>query len=219
MNYSPDLKVLADNVDALFLGLQMTMFISVVAMAAALVFGLLIALMRISNVTFLKSPATAYIQFFRGIPQYVFLIWLYYGMSMLTGINFQPLQAGIIALSMQYSGYLAEIYRAGIQAIGKGQAEAAQSVGLSKRQTYQYVILPQAIRIIIPPAANMYVGMLKDSSLVSVIGVMDLMRVTFIKSNLYFRPFEFFTTAALIYVFLTFVFSSVVDRLEVRLRF
>jgi ABC-type amino acid transport system permease subunit len=170
-------------------------------------------------VPFLSWLAGAYIQFFRGIPQYVFLIWLYYGVAMLTGINFAPIQAGIIALTLQYGGYLAEIFRAGIEAIGKGQTESALSVGLSRAQTYRYIILPQAFRIILPPTANMFIGMLKDSSLVSIIGVMELMRTTTVKSNLYFRPFEFFTTAALIYIALTFVFSTLVNRLEWRLKY
>ncbi len=219
MPYHPDLRVVLNNADAIIAGVQMTLFISVIAMSLALIVGLIVALLRISKVSALSGPAGAYIQFFRGIPQYVFLIWLYYGIAMLTGVNFQPIQAGVIALTLQYGGYLAEIYRAGIQAIGKGQTEAAMSVGLSKRQTYQFVILPQAFRIIIPPTANMFIGMLKDSSLVSVIGVNELMRMTFIKSNLYFRPFEFFTTAALIYVIMTAIFSKFTDRLELRLQF
>lgn len=219
MPYQPDLKVVLDNMDAIIAGVGLTLGISFVAMLLALVVGLAIALMRISKIGILSQVAGAYIQFFRGIPQYVFLIWLYYGLSMLTGINFRPLEAGILALTLQYGGYLAEIYRSGIQAIGTGQTEAAMSVGLTTRQTYQFVILPQAFRIIIPPTANMYIGMLKDSSLVSVIGVNELMRTTFLKSNLYFRPFEFFTTAALIYVVLTVVFSKVTDRLELRMQF
>jgi His/Glu/Gln/Arg/opine family amino acid ABC transporter permease subunit len=219
MPYTPDLRILVNNIDALLLGVLMTLVISAGAMLVGLILGLIIALIRISKQQLLNNLAGIYIQFFRGIPQYVFLIWLYYGISMLTGINFAPIQAGIIALSMQYAAYLAEIYRAGIQAISKGQTEAAMSVGLSKRQAYQFIILPQALRIVIPPIGNMYIGMLKDSSLVSIIGVNELMRQTFIKSNLYFRPFEFFTTAALIYVFLTFVFSSFVNRLELRLKF
>lgn len=219
MEYTPDFKVLVDNADALLLGLRMTMVISAIATALALILGLIIALLRISKQKILSIPAGFYIQFFRGIPQYVFLIWLYYGASMATGISFAPLQAGIIALSMQYAGYMAEIYRAGIQAIGKGQTEAALSVGLSKRKTFQFIILPQALRIVIPPIGNMYIGLLKDSSLVGIIGVLDLMRATSIASNLYFRPFEFFTTTALIYVFLTFVFSRIVDRIEFRLKF
>lgn len=218
MPYTPDLSVVFDNMDAIIVGVGMTIAISVIAMSLALVVGLIVALLRLSKIAPLSAAAGAYIQFFRGIPQYVFLIWLYYGIAMLTGINFAPLQAGIIALTFQYGGYLAEIYRAGIQAISKGQTESALSVGMTRSQAYRYVILPQAFRIIIPPTANMYIGMLKDSSLVSVIGVTELMRTTFIKSNLYFRPFEFFTTAALIYVFLTLIFSQVVNRLELRLR-
>ncbi len=219
MPYRPDLLVVANNLGAILAGVLLTLYISFVSMGLAMVVGLVVALMRISKVPLLSWLAGAYIQFFRGIPQYVFLIWLYYGVAMLTGINFAPIQAGIIALTLQYGGYLAEIFRAGIEAIGKGQTESALSVGLSRVQTYRYIILPQAFRIILPPTANMFIGMLKDSSLVSIIGVMELMRTTTVKSNLYFRPFEFFTTAALIYIALTFVFSTLVNRLEWRLKY
>ena len=219
MPYHPDLKVLTDNFDAILLGLRMTLIISSLGMVSALIVGLIVALMRISDVKILSRIAAFYIQFFRGIPQYVFIVWLYYGLAMLTGIDFKPIQAGLLALTLQYAGFLAETYRAGIQAVGKGQTESAMSVGLSKRQTFQYIVLPQAVRIIIPAAGNSFIGMLKDSSLVSVIGVTELMRSTQIKASLYFRPFEFLTAAALIYVGLTFVFSFFVQRVEQRMQY
>jgi His/Glu/Gln/Arg/opine family amino acid ABC transporter permease subunit len=219
MTYQPDLRVVYDRMDVIFIGLKMTLIISSIAMGLALVVGLVVALIRISKVPVLSTLGSIYVQFFRGIPQYVFILWLYYGLAMLTGINFRPLEAGILALMLQYGGFMSETFRAGIQAIGKGQSEAAISVGMTKRQTYQYIVLPQALRIMIPPLGNSYIGMLKDSSLVSVIGVMELMRVTSVQANLYFRPFEFYTLAALIYILLTFVFSEALRRVEIRLKF
>jgi ABC-type amino acid transport system permease subunit len=149
----------------------------------------------------------------------VFLLWLYYGLALLFQINFQPITAGVIALSVQYGAYLSEIFRSGIQAIHKGQVEAGLSVGLSRLSIYRRIVLPQAYRIVLPPTVNMWISMLKDTALVSVIGVTELMRTTEIQSNFYFRPFEFYTAAALIYVVMTLVFARLALVLERRLRF
>ena len=219
MRYHPDLSVVTNHWPILLAGVRMTLYVAIMAMGVALVLGLVVAFVRISSIKPLAGLANMYVQFFRGIPQFVFLLWLYYGIAILLGINFQPITAGVIALSVQYAAYLSEIYRAGIQAIHKGQMEAGLSVGLSKPRIYQRIILPQAFRIILPPAVNMWIGMLKDTSLVSVIGVQEIMRTTELQSNYYFRPFEFYTAAALLYVSMTFIFSKLAGVLEARLRF
>jgi His/Glu/Gln/Arg/opine family amino acid ABC transporter permease subunit len=214
VRYQPDLSVVTNRWPVILAGLQLTLYVAAMSMAVALVLGLVVAFVRISPIKPLAWLANLYVQFFRGIPQFVFLLWLYYGISILLGINFKPIAAGVIALSIQHGAYLSEIFRAGIQAIHKGQMEAGLSVGLSKPRIYQRIILPQAFRIVLPP-----VGMLKDTSLVSVIGVHELMRTTELQSNYYFRPFEFYTTAALLYVAMTFVFSKLAGLVETRLRF
>jgi His/Glu/Gln/Arg/opine family amino acid ABC transporter permease subunit len=218
MRYQPDLSVVSRSVPALMAGLQMTIYIASMSMVFAMVLALIVAFLRISPIPPLAFLANCYVQFFRGLPQYVFILWLYYGIAILFGINFPPVTAGVIALSVQYAAYMSETYRAGIQAIHKGQMEAGLSVGLSRPRIYQRIVLPQAFRIIIPPLGNSWISILKDSALVSVIGVGELMRVTDLQSNFYFRPFEFFTTAALIYVVLTFVFARGVSHLEQRLK-
>jgi ABC-type amino acid transport system permease subunit len=134
------------------------------------------------------------------------------------GIKFAPFVAGVVSLSMQYAASIAEIYRAGIEAIGRGQTESAASVGLTKVQCYRYIVLPQAIRIVLPPLGNSWISMMKDSSLVSVIGVMEIMLTANLKANDYFRPFEFFTFAAVLYIALTFLFSFGNQMLERKLR-
>ena len=219
MRYHPDLSVVTARLPIIMMGLKLTLYVAAMAMAVALVLGLLVAFARISPVRPLSWLANLYVQFFRGIPQFVFLLWLYYGLSILLGINFTPITAGVIALSVQHGAYLSEIYRAGIQAIHKGQMEAGLSVGLSRPRIYQRIILPQAFRIVFPPVVNTWIGMLKDTALVSVIGVQELMRTTELQSNYYFRPFEFYTTAALLYVALTFIFSRLAGLIEARLRF
>lgn len=219
MNYEPDIGIVLSRSAVILLGIRMTLFVAVMSMALALVVGLVVALMRMSAIAPLRWFAGAYIQFFRGIPQFVFLLWLYYGIALLFGINFQPITAGVIALSVQHGAYLAEIFRAGIQSIHKGQIEAGLAVGLSRPRLYQRILVPQAMRVALPPIVNNWISMLKDTALVSVIGVSELMRVTEIQSSMTFRPFEFYTTAALVYVVLTLVFARVASVLEQRLKF
>lgn len=198
-------------------GVEITILISIISMALALILGLLVALLRMSPLAPVRWITSLYIQIFRGVPLLVFLIWLYFGFSFLTGINFAAFQAGVICLSVQYSAFLAEIYRSGIQAIDKGQREAAASLGLSGLASFRYVIFPQALRIIIPPIGNMSVGMVKDSSLVSVVGVTDLMRESQIAVSQTFRPFEFYTVVAVIYISMTLGLAYLAGRLERRM--
>jgi His/Glu/Gln/Arg/opine family amino acid ABC transporter permease subunit len=218
MGYDVDLKIIWDNMDEFFLAVRMTLLVSAASMLVALVVGLIVAFMRISKSLALSTPAQAYINFFRGAPLYVLIFWVYYGVAIVVGVNFQPFTAGVVALSTQYSAFLAEIYRSGIEAIGRGQREAATSMGLTTTQSYRYIVLPQAVRVVLPSIGNMWISMIKDSSLLSVIGVMEIMRTSHINSNDYFRPFEFYTLAALFYIGLTFVFYYSNQLLERRLK-
>jgi His/Glu/Gln/Arg/opine family amino acid ABC transporter permease subunit len=199
-------------------GLGMTLFISVVSMVLALGVGLVVALMSLSRLGPVRWMADAYVQIFRGIPLLVFIIWMYYGVSMVVGINFSPIAAGVVCFTLQYGSWLSEIFRGGVQAIGRGQREAAASLGLSAPQTFTAVVLPQAIRIVLPSVGNMFVGMVKDSSLVSVIGVFELMRQAQLAVSLTFRPFEFYTATAVIYIAVTFAIARVLALVERRLR-
>ena len=119
---------------------------------------------------------------------------------------------------MQHGGYLAEIYRSGIQAVAKGQWEASFSLGFSIVNTFTKIIFPQAVKIIIPPTANMFIGMLKDSALVSIIGVNELMRQSQIATSLTFRPFEFYTVTAAIYIVLTLGLSQIAKYIELQMK-
>jgi His/Glu/Gln/Arg/opine family amino acid ABC transporter permease subunit len=213
-----DFSVIGQYASWIVTGVEMTIFISFVSMLLALIVGLFVALLRMSPIAPVRTLTSLYIQVFRGIPLLVFLIWLYFGFSFLTGINFTALEAGIICLSVQYAAFLAEIYRSGIQAIDKGQREAAASLGLSAIASFRYVVFPQALRIIVPPIGNMTVGMVKDSSLVSVVGVTDLMREAQIAVSQTFRPFEFYTVVAAIYISMTLGLAFLAGRLEKRMR-
>ncbi|MBE7554946.1 MAG: amino acid ABC transporter permease [Anaerolineales bacterium] len=205
-----------DRWELLAKGLGMTLYVSFLGMILALALGLLIAMLRMSKFAPLRWIAQAYINIFRAIPLFVFIIWMYYGLPIVLGIDFSPITAGVLCLALQYAGWLAEIYRSGIGAIGKGQREAALSLGLTRFQTFMDVIFPQAFRIMLPPMGNNFVGMLKDSSLVGVIGVFELVRQAQLAVSQTFRPFEFYTAIAIIYILLTQILSQGVSILERR---
>src|SRR5438874_12124918 len=200
-------------------GTLLTLKIAALSMALAMVFALPLALLRMSRVWILSGIAMVYIAVLRAIPLLVFILWMYFGVTLVTGLQVDPFGAGVICLTLQYSAWLAEIYRAGLQAIDKGQREAALSTGLSRSRAFAKVIWPQAWRIIIPPLANNFVGILKDSSLVGIIGVNELMRQSQIAVSLSFRPFELYTAAMVIYIALTLLiarFSSVLEQRAAR---
>ena len=197
-------------------GTLLTLKIAALSMALAMVFALPLALLRMSRVWILSGIAMVYIAVLRAIPLLVFILWMYFGVTLVTGLQVDAFGAGVICLTLQYSAWLAEIYRAGLQAIDKGQREAALSTGLSRSRAFAKVIWPQAWRIIIPPLASNFIGIIKDSSLVGVIGLNELMRQAQIADSLSFRPFELFTAAMLIYIALALIISPLASAVERR---
>jgi His/Glu/Gln/Arg/opine family amino acid ABC transporter permease subunit len=215
-NYQFAWQVVGEYKDWLWTGVQLTLEVAAVSMALAMVFGLPLALMRMSGSWPMRSVAAVYISVFRAIPPLVFILWMYYGVTLVTGLNLPAFWSGVICLTMQYAAWLAEIYRSGLQAIDKGQQEAALSTGLTRTRAFIKVVWPQAWRIIIPPLANNFVGVIKDSSLVGIIGVGELMRQSQIAVSLTFRPFELYTAAMGIYIVLTFAVAQIASLLEHR---
>jgi His/Glu/Gln/Arg/opine family amino acid ABC transporter permease subunit len=197
-------------------GTLLTLKIAAVSFAVAMIFALPLALLRMSRVWFLSGIAMVYIAVLRAIPLLVFILWMYFGVTLVTGLQVDAFGAGVICLTLQYSAWLAEIYRAGLQAIDKGQREAALSTGLSRTRSFGKVIWPQAWRIIIPPLASNFIGIIKDSSLVGVIGLNELMRQAQIADSLSFRPFELFTAAMVIYIALALIISPLASLVERR---
>ena len=197
-------------------GILLSLKVAAVSMLFAMALGLLIALCRMSPIWPLRTFASLYISIFRAIPLLVFILWMYYGVTLVTGLNIDAFWSGVLCLTLQYAAWLAEIYRAGLQAIDKGQREAALSTGLSRSRAFAKVIWPQAWRIIIPPLANNFVGIVKDSSLVGIIGVNELMRQSQIAVSLSFRPFELYTAAMGIYIVVTLVIARFSSLLEQR---
>ena len=194
----------------------MTLVVSISAMSVALVLGLFIALMRSSGFAPLKWIAVVYVDFFRGLPQLVFLLWMYFGFAVAFGLALSPFQVAIACLAIQEAAYLAEIYRSGIEAVAHEQTEAALSLGLTPLQAFKDVVLPQALRVVTPAIGNDFIGMLKGSALVSILGVYELMRAAQARGNFFFRPFEFLTAAAVIYIVIALSLGALVSRLETK---
>ena len=215
--YHFDWSVVSAYFPALMMGLVVTLKVSAISELVGIAVGLVFALCRLSGLAPLRYFAIAYIDFLRGIPILVMLLWVYYGFSILFGLNFSEMQAAVIGLGCSYSAYIAEIFRAGIQAIPAGQREAGRTLGLARWQVMAYVVLPQAVRIIIPPLGNTVISMLKDSSLVAILAVSDLMRQTMVAASETFRPFELYAAAAIIYYLLTFITARIVTFVERRL--
>jgi glutamine transport system permease protein len=196
--------VIIDNVPLFLDGLRLTAAISAAAFAIATVLGVVVALARMSRFRVIAIPAAGYINVLRAIPLLVFIVFVYYGVAIFFNLSFlTAIQAGMLAFSLQYSAWLGEIFRSGIQAVPKGQREAAMSVGMSRTRTFMTVILPQAVRIVIPPTGNMMVGMIKDSSLVYILGVPELFRNAQLLANRTFRYFEVYLAVVITYLVLT----------------
>ncbi|MBQ9197528.1 MAG: amino acid ABC transporter permease [Clostridia bacterium] len=207
-------------------GVQNTLIIAFFTVLFGTLLGILMAMAKLSNFKPLKWLATAYIEFFRGTPLMVQLMFIFYGLPMI-GVtfpnvpfieNFQRFAAGIVAMSLNSCAYVAEVIRSGIQAVDAGQMEAARSLGFKKSQSMLLVILPQAIRNILPALGNEFVTVIKESSIVSVIGIADLMyRTNGVKAKNY-KTLECLFIAAMIYFVLTFVSSRLISLMERRLR-
>ncbi len=207
-------------------GMRNTLILAFFTLLFGTLLGILMAMARLSPFRPLKWLATAYIEFFRGTPLMVQLMFIFYGLPML-GVtfpdvpfieNFQRFAAGIVAMSLNSCAYVAEIIRSGIQAVDPGQMEAARSLGFKKSQSMMMVILPQAIRNILPALGNEFVTVIKESSIVSVIGIADLMyRTNGVKAKNY-KTLECLFIAAMIYFVLTFVSGRLISLMERRLR-
>ena len=197
-------------------GLTATFTVTLASIGLALVLGLLAGLGRIARTTVINRIATVYVEVVRGIPLLVQLFYIYYALGPLLHLN--GLLSAIAALSICYGAYLAEIFRAGLQSIPKGQMEAALALGLSRTQALWRVILPQTIRVILPPIGNEFIALLKDSSLVSILAVSDLLRRGREYASTSFDYLEAYTVVALIYLIMTLFFSRLVGLLEERLR-
>ncbi|TFH04396.1 MAG: amino acid ABC transporter permease [Spirochaetales bacterium] len=196
-------------------GVLRTFQVTVFSIFFALIIGLFTGLGRISRNPLINRIATIYVEVVRGIPLLVQLFYIYFALGQF--VNVPRLVAAVIAMSVCYGAYMGEIFRAGIQSIPKGQMEAALALGLSRGQAIRRVILPQTFRLILPPVGNEFIALLKDSSLVSILAVADLLRRGREYASQTFEYFEAYTVVALVYLILTLFFSKAVAAMENRL--
>ncbi|SHJ37335.1 amino acid ABC transporter membrane protein, PAAT family [Clostridium amylolyticum] len=198
-------------------GAKLTLFLAFFTVLFGSILGLLLSLMKLSNSKILKVISSTYIEFVRGTPILVQLYIVYYGLPSL-GIEFPDVLAGIITLSLNSAAYVAEIIRAGISAVDKGQMEAARSLGMSNAQAMRHIIIPQAFKNILPALGNEFIVVVKESSIVSVIGIHELMyNADTVRGNT-FRPFEPLIIAALLYFVMTFTLSKALGVVERRMK-
>ena len=207
------------NIKFLISGITTTVYISLVSIFFAMILGLVIALPSISNNKFLSYFNIAYVEIVRAIPLLVLILWIYYGLPIMLGISFSPFVSGIIALTISESAFQAEIFRAGINSINKGQHEVSHSLGMDFWKKMRLVILPQAIKVVLPAMGNQFVYVLKMSSLVSIIGIGDLTRKANELVTTTYRPLEIYTFLILEYLVLILVVSYFVRKLENKLEY
>ena len=216
-------------------GIQVTVFVTLVAYTLACALGLMLALMALSKSLILRQVSRLYIEVMRGIPIIVLLLYVAFvlapamvlaanwvleslGLDPIRTRDFSLLWRAVIALTLAYASFLAEVFRAGLQAVDRGQIEAAEALGLNRWQRFRHIVFPQALRMILPPLGNDFVAMVKDSSLVSVLGVTDITQLGKVTAAGNFRYFETYNVVALVYLTMTISLSLLLRRFEKRMR-
>ncbi|WLD83010.1 amino acid ABC transporter permease [Selenomonas dianae] len=216
MNF--DMNLVVNSFPLLLVGAGVTIQITVLSTAIGFVIGLIVGVARISNLRVLRMLAEVYVEFFRGTPLLVQIFLFYFALPVITGQRIDPFIAAISACGINSGAYVAEIFRAGIQSVDDGQMEAGRSLGMTWLQTMRYIIVPQAFKRVIPPLGNEFIAMLKDSSLVSVIGFEELTRRGQLIIAKTYGSFEIWMSVAVIYLVMTLTISRFVAYLERRYR-
>jgi polar amino acid transport system permease protein len=199
-------------------GLGVTVLYTVASILAGLVIGLGVGLMRLSRSWFVNAPLIAYIEAFRCTPLLVQIIWFYYAFPVLVGLDIPAAVAGFLVLSLYTGAFYAEIFRGGVLSIERGQWDAARAIGMRRRQVLRTVILPQAVKRMIPPFMNQSIIQLKNTSLVSTIAVSDLLYQGTLITSATYRPLETYTTVAIIYFAVLFPLTLAAQAVERRLQ-
>jgi glutamine transport system permease protein len=211
-------SVVLETFPMLLRGLKYTVAITIGGLAVGFVLGAIAGLMKISRNGFFRNLAGIYIETIRGTPMLVQAMFLYYGVPMASGVRIPPLVAGIIVIAVNSGAYIAEIVRGAIQSINPGQMEAGRSIGLTRTQTMRYIIWPQAFRRMIPPLGNQFIISLKDTSLLMVIGVGELLRTGQEIVAVNFRAFEVYLAVGVVYLVMTLGIARALRALERYLR-
>ncbi|MBN2644301.1 MAG: ABC transporter permease subunit [Desulfuromonadaceae bacterium] len=217
MSFQFETKVMGETLPLLMSGVKLTVIITLSGLLIGFVLGAGFGLLKLSPRLWLKRLAGIYVETVRGTPLIVQVMFLYFGLPMATGLRIPPLAAGIIAIAINSGAYIAEIVRGAVQSIDRGQMEAGRSIGLTKGQTMLYVIWPQAFKRMIPPLGNQFIISLKDTSLLTVIGVAELTRGGQEIIAVNFRAFEVWLTVGLTYLVMTMSIAWALKHVEERL--
>ena len=191
-------------------GLRLTLLVAVLSIIFGSVFGLIVVLMRLAPFRVVDWTARVFIDFIRSTPLLVLLLWIFFALPILTGLSFTPLVAGVLTLSLHSAAFLGEVFRAGILSIERGQRHAALSLGMRPSQAFRRVVLPQAVGRMLPPTGNIFIGLIKDSALVSIVGVVELTWQAQVIGGYTLRELEAFTVVAFFYVILLVIPLSLV---------
>lgn len=213
-----DLALVTNSIPLLIKGAGITLEITAMAVGFGLILGLFLGLAQLSHTRFLRWPAKVYVDVIRGTPLLVQIFIIYFALPNIIGHRIDPFIAAVTACSLNSGAYIAEIFRAGIQSISIGQMRAGLSLGMTTGQTMRYIVLPQAFKRIIPPLGNEFIAMMKDTSLVSVIGFEELTRSGQLIIAETYATMEIWSVVAILYLVMTLTITQIVGFLERRLR-
>ena len=216
MNYQLDFSWLGENLPRLVGGAVLSLKLMLIAAIASFVIGLFAGQMRMAKNPLLRFLAAAYIDFFRTTPLLVQIVFFFFLLPILFGVRTDAFTAGCIALSLNYGAFFAEIFRAGVGSLGRGQTEASHAMGMTSWQALHRVIYPQAIRRMLPPIGSMFVSLLKDTSLVAILGVPELMNTAQNVGALTFRNLEVLLVVAIMYFVMTYPLAMLASWLHKR---
>lgn len=219
MNSSFEFKwsAMIDALPTLMQGVKYTLLISLLGIFLGFIIGIFAGLARVSANKIIYSIATVYIELIRGTPLMVQALYIYFALPLIFGIRIDPLVAGVATIAINAGAYISEIIRGAIQSVDKGQAEAGRSLGLSKMKTFRYIVWPQAFKRMLPSLGNQFIISLKDTSLLTVIGVGELTRQGTIVVSANFRAVEVYTMVAILYLVMTLSISIVLRYMERKL--
>lgn len=217
MGYEWDFSVVFKNMDLLYLGFLGTLKIGFLSLGLAAALGLVLALLRMSGRRWLSVSITVYIEFFRIMPVIALLFWVYYALPIATGLRIDAFTAAVLTLTVQSSAFFAEVYRAGIESIEKSQWEGGKSIGMTSAQLMRRIILPQAVRRMIPPFTERSFELMKGTTIAATIAYGDLLYSALVLSSQLYRPLEIISLVALFYLGMLTLASFFLRRLERRL--
>ena len=209
-----NVELVVNSFPLLLIGAGVTIQITLLSVIVGVIIGLFVGIARISSFKFIRLAAAVYVDFFRGTPLLIQIFLIYFAIPVVTGQRMDPFVAAITACGINSGAYIAEIFRAGIQSIDAGQMEAGRSLGMTWTQTMRYIIVPQAFKRVIPPLGNEFIALLKDSSLVSVIGFEELTRRGQLIIARTYGSLEIWLSVAIIYLVMTLTISRFVAYLE-----